>query len=304
MKSSLILNRSRINAAAAGSTQALLEFDRWGLPPAPGEDHQAFAERLQKLADALTELENQLRKHPQFEVAPGIKIAHARKIPPAICEEALQQTQELYDVRPEWVPGFFANESFGMLWGGCALSDPESNLVLFIIRKIFSKKRCYLVYDRQELMAHELTHAAHQALNELKYEEYFAYRTAHSPLRKLFGGCFVRKYDAWAFLLPILMLPVAQMLNLMQIIAVNMSIFYLIAAIVPCGLAIRCLLTARTANRARKFLLKKQIRKPDAVLFRLTAKEIKVLSAGKMPIIRDLRSQILAQYFPAAPENM
>lgn len=284
-----LLTPSAIAEAARGSVSALRKFDRHGLFPAPGENSQEFADRLTRLAAALSKLEQELQQKKCVEPCSGIKLHDNSLIPANIYNEALAKTVELYDVKPDWVPGFFADESFGLLWGGCALSDMESNLVLFIIRKVFRKKRRFLVYDRQELMAHELTHAAHQSINEIKYEEYFAYRTAQSRLRKFFGGCFISKYDAMLFLLPILLLPVVQILNVFTAIKLPVEYFYIIAAVYPVYLSLRCFATYRTAAKARNFLEKNSVVHPDAVLFRMTAGEIASLARNQMAQGNDLR---------------
>lgn len=290
-----LLDDQLIAQAALGDIGALKKLDRHGLFPAPGENALEFTERLRKLQSALQSLDNDLKKGV-VEVAPGIKLSEKYRIPPQISSEALETTGKLYNVRPDWVPGFFADESFGLLWGGCALSDPASGLVLFIIRKIFRSKRRFLVYDRRELMAHEMIHAAHQSIDQLKYEEYFAYRSAKSLLRRTFGGCFVQKYDAMCFLLPILLLPVMQFLNVMKVVDLPMWIFYLLAAVYPVFLVLRCGSSVVTAARARAFLEKSGAKQPDAVLFRMTAEEIKALSRKKMPAGDDLRWQIIVQY--------
>ena len=234
-------------------------------------------------------------KKKYVEPCSGIKLKKDAVIPNNIYNEALAKTIELYDVKPDWVPGFFADESFGLLWGGCALSDMESNLVLFIIRKVFRQKRRFLVYDRQELMAHELTHAAHQSINEIKYEEYFAYQTAQSALRRFFGGCFISKYDSLCFLLPILLLPVVQFLNIFTTLSLPVSFFYLLAAIYPVFLVCRCFATWRTANKARKFLQQNHVAEPDAILFRMTAAEISALAHGQMVQGNDLRWNLIKE---------
>ena len=290
-----LLNTAAIEEVARGSVSALRKFDRHGLFPAPGENSQEFAARLTRLAAALNDLERQLQQKKYVEPCSGIKLKKDAVIPNNIYNEALAKTIELYDVKPDWVPGFFADESFGLLWGGCALSDMESNLVLFIIRKVFRQKRRFLVYDRQELMAHELTHAAHQSINEIKYEEYFAYRTAQSKLRKFFGGCFIYKYDAMLFLLPILLLPIVQILNVFAKVNLPMEYFYIIAALYPVFLSLRCFFTWQTAAKARKFLQKNSVADPDAVLFRMTAAEIASLARGKMAQGNDLRWTLIKE---------
>lgn len=292
-----LLTTGKIAAAGKGDWSTLLEFDRQGLFPAPGESAEAFAERLNRLAEAVNELEKNLQEQPIYEIAPGIKLESSLEIPQNLRGEALNFVNELYGVKPQWVPGFFADESFGALWGGCALSDSESGLVLFIIRKLFARKRRWLFYDRRELMAHEMTHAAHQSLNEWQLEEYFAYRTAKSPLRKFFGGCFIRKYDAAGFLGPILLLPIVQLLNIFGIMSLPVSFFWILAAIYPAYLIARCSMIARTVNKARSFLISQKVKQPDAVLFRLTYAEVKALKKGIWFNSSDLRTGIIRRRF-------
>jgi len=217
-------------------------------------------------------------------------------------------TDRLYEVRPDWVPGFFVNESFGFLWGGCSLSDSESGLNLFIIRKNFRKRRRWLVYDRVELLAHELCHAARQALDDWRFEEYFAYRTAKAPLRRWFGNCFVRKFDAWLFLLPILLLPVVQVVRGWYWTALPIWPFWILAALYPLFLAGRNLTAQRLAARARRKLTARNVPSPDAVLFRLTAAEIRELAEAEdtMAVLndfmaKDLRGVVLARRLAAGP---
>ena len=292
-----LLTTGKIAAAGNGDWSTLLEFDRQGLFPAPGESAPEFAERLTRLAEAVNTLDHNLKKHPKFEIVPGIALESSMEISQTLRGEALDLVNDLYGVKPQWVPGFFADESFGALWGGCALSDEESGLVLFIIRKLFARKRRWLFYDRRELMAHEMTHAAHQSLNEWQLEEYFAYRTAQSPLRKFFGGCFIRKYDAAGFLGPILLLPVVQLLNIFGIMSLPTVIFWILAAIYPVYLICRCSLIANTVNKARQFLISQKVKHPDAVLFRLTYNEVKALKKGVWFNGNDLRTDMIRRRF-------
>ena len=112
-----LLTPSAIAEAARGSVSALRKFDRHGLFPAPGENSQEFADRLTRLAAALSKLEQELQQKKCVEPCSGIKLHDNSLIPANIYNEALAKTVELYDVKPDWVPGFFADESFGLLWG-------------------------------------------------------------------------------------------------------------------------------------------------------------------------------------------
>ncbi len=294
-----VLSDRMISAVRAGDMEALAKLDAHGLPPAPDEDAEHFASRLERLQAAREHLYCELKSRNVVEPAPGIRLTADAAIPNSILQDAWDLVQALYDVKPDWAPGFFANESFGFLWGGCALSDPESGLDLFIIRKNFRKKRRWLVYDRRELLAHELCHTAHQALNEWQFEEYFAYRTADARLRRWFGNCFVRKYDAWGFLGPVLLLPLAQILRLADILHWPMGFFWGLAAVYPIYLSVRNMATQNRARRARRELRRRGVGHPDAVLFRMTAREIGELAAGRMPTGNDLRWRLLERRLAA-----
>lgn len=302
MKSSGLFSSKQLQMLAAGDEKVLNDFDAQGLFPGIGESAEEFAARMGKLSAALEKLHNDLKKTPDLEVASGIRINEKNAISGNVTNEALAQTGALYNVRPEWVPGFFANESFGIFWGGCSLSDPDSGLSLFIIRKAFKKKPRWLFYRRQELLAHEMTHASHQAFTEWMFEEYFAYQTASSALRKFFGGCFIHKFDSLGFIGPILLLPVMQFLNLFQIVNCPMGFFWCLAGVYPAFLALRTCWINRIAGRARKFLIEKKAPHPGAALFRMSVAEIKTLAAGRMPQGNDLRWKILQKYLDNGQE--
>jgi hypothetical protein len=295
MKSSPLFTPQKLQLLTAGDGKVLNEFDRQGLFPGADETAEEFAQRMQKLAAALNELRDNLKKTSDLEVDSGIRIGSKVEIPPSITNEALAETDQLYAVRPEWVPGFFANESFGFFWGGCSLSDPASGLSLFIIRKAFKKKTRWLVYSRKELLAHEMTHAAHQAFNEWQFEEYFAYRTAHSPFRRWLGSSFIHKFDAWGFLLPILLLPVVQFLNISGTMHLPVGYFWALAAVYPVFLICRTAWINSLAQRARNYLESQKVKQTDAILFRMSVDEIKMLARRQMPQGNDLRWQLLSQ---------
>ena len=52
---------------------------------------------------------------------------------------------------------------------------------------LYKKKNKWYIYGRQELMSHELCHAARFPLKADKYEELLAYQSSTSTFRKLFG---------------------------------------------------------------------------------------------------------------------
>ena len=93
------------------------------------------------------------------------------------------------------------------------LSDPDEYFSVMLLRNAFRKHRRFLNYTRDELLAHELCHSVRQSLMEITLEEYFAYRTSKSPIRRYLGNCFIRDIDALFFVLPMLMLPIVEILK-------------------------------------------------------------------------------------------
>ena len=59
-----VLKRSLIRSAAAGDETALLTLDKMGLLPGPGDDAQTFGKSLTALADALEQLDEELKNRP------------------------------------------------------------------------------------------------------------------------------------------------------------------------------------------------------------------------------------------------
>ena len=77
------------------------------------------------------------------------------------------------DFAIDYVPGFYLFEKVGLLWGGCSIYDDETEMKVFLLRPAFKNKKRFLIYDRTELIAHELCHCARQVLHDHAIEEFF-----------------------------------------------------------------------------------------------------------------------------------
>ena len=103
----------------------------------------------------------------------------------------------LFGCEPDWVPVLYGNKGLS-LWEGAA-TWIEKGSVRIQLKKGF-KKGVYLgLYRRDEVLAHELVHLARMAFDEPKFEEMFAYLTAKSKLRRLFGALFRRPFESTLF---------------------------------------------------------------------------------------------------------
>jgi hypothetical protein len=277
--------------------EELLKLDQAGFFPAPGENAGEFLHRVQKVRRVFADFDKKVRLGTaEFE---SIKLSAAETVPPEFIREAGEITEKLYGFQMLHVPGFFLTKGVGLLWGGCMIGDTESGLSLFFIRSTFRKRPRYLVYDRRELFAHELCHAARMALgNNSRFEEHFAYQTSRSRLRRTFGNCFVRTYDALGFVAGSFLLLLGQILRVFLLPDLWIWPFWVLALAYPVFLLLRNHAARRILKKAEKNLLAAGYREPQKVLFRATDAETEQLAAGISPDnFTDLRWELLRSVY-------
>ena len=99
-----------------------------------------------------------------------------------------------------------------------------------------------------------------------------------------------------------LLVVVMQFLNVMKVVDLPMWIFYLLAAVYPVFLVCRTAWINSLAQRARNYLESQKVKQTDAILFRMSVDEIKMLARRQMPQGNDLRWQLLNQRLNAREE--
>ncbi len=278
--------KNLIDGLSSENLQSLADADSMGLLMAPGESIAAYKERLLAMENSYAEIEKDLQNTADYNIFGEFSLDTRKRISPEILEEAAELTREYYEFSVNWVPGFFISKSLGVLWGGCAISFPDQNqLSIFIIRANFAKKRRWLFYRRDELLAHELCHVARMPVRDRTFEELFAYRLSPSRLRRYMGNCFRNDYDAILFILPVFLLLAVQILRLFFSLDQKMPIwpFWLTAAIYPLFLLIRNHLNRRVFFKARKNLEKAGVEKQLPVLFRCSREELGKISSLNLP---------------------
>lgn len=268
------MNNEMLIAAAA-------ELDRSGFMPLPGESAEAFLARFKESEETFADFESALEKEGSVTLFDDFQVTSKDRIPPEIIAEAAGRTRELYGFENRRVPGFFLSGKVGALWGGCMIGDPDNGFAVMLLRSQFRKRSKWYVYERAELLAHELCHAMRQSLSDIYLEEYFAYQTGRSFLRRNFGNCFIKGYDAILFILPTFILLGATMLR--EFGAMNFPLwpFWVLAGIYPLFLLIRNFLSIRQVRRGEKKLRSFGIPQPGALLFRCTLAEIKAIGRMK-----------------------
>ena len=259
-----------------------VELDGAGFLPRRGESAEQFFRRVETILGIHREFEAELAAAGEVGVY-GLQLRSQDRIPDEIIGEAEEVTDRLYSFRTRHVPGFFLSRDVGLLWGGCMICDPDHPLSVFLIRGAFRKRQRWLFYNRRELLAHELCHSMRQSLEEITLEEYFAYQTSASRLRRYLGNCFIREYDAIWFVIPALLLLLAQVAQSFWLPGLPVWPFWPVALAYPAFLLIRNGISRRLVKRAAKKLAAFGVEKPSAVLFRLDRGEIRRIGAMERP---------------------
>ena len=256
-------------------TSELLKLDHSGFIPAPGMTEEEFFQQTEKILDTHRRFDEALDADGSADIFNTVTVHPDERIAPELVEEIAGVTEALYGFAVQHVPGFYLTKAVGLLWGGCMLSDPDEHFSVMLLRNVFRKRRRFLNYTRDELLAHELCHSVRQSLAEITLEEYFAYRTSKSPVRRYLGNCFIRDIDALLFVLPMMLLPVVEILRAVRFPELLTWPFWIFALLYPAYLFIRNARSRAVVNRARVALKSCNVRQVEAVLFRSTLDELK-----------------------------
>ncbi len=100
----------------------------------------------------------------------------------------LQRMEETFGMVPGWVDVHYSNRGLA-LWEGAVVTI-EGHHLQIQLRKAFQKKKRFLFYSGEEILAHEAVHAARMAFVEPLFEEILAYQTSISPFRRYWGPFF------------------------------------------------------------------------------------------------------------------
>ncbi len=258
--------------------EKLVALDAAGFLITGSESAGEFLQRIGETEKVYADFETELAEKGRVKVFDMFEVSADERISPELSAEAAGITEKLYGFTVTHVPGFYLTRQIGFFWGGCLIGDPEQNFAVFLLRNAFRNKRKFLNYRREELLAHELCHSVRHVLEEPSLEEYFAYQTSPSKLRRYLGNCFISDRDAWFFLLPVMLLPLAEITRFLWIRNFPSWIFWISAWIYPLYLLWRNFRSRRVVGQARKALQKAGVKRPEAVLFRMLPGEMRELS--------------------------
>lgn len=249
------------------SYKKLDEYNQKGLIPGPEESEEAFIER----AEYCLNLETEIFKDEQIITEP-------------LLQEPLKKSEALYGIKPDWIPLFFSNERLSPWQGGCVwifqINDDSPTSALLQMRKGFAiKKKYLLLYDRDELITHELAHVGRMAFQEPKFEEILAYQSSSSWYRKILGPLFQASWESMLF---VLMLMAIVFFDLFLILMGHLDLYFQLMWLKALPVVYVTLLLIRLIGRYRAFSrCKTRVKSllppnkdPLPFIYRLTDKEI------------------------------
>ncbi|MBR5025285.1 MAG: hypothetical protein IKX48_09470, partial [Victivallales bacterium] len=239
--------------AASGNIDTLAAYDANGFLLGADESAEDFAKRIRLFQANRQKLEDALQKDGKYD-AEGIIVTPGDRITNTLFAKIAEHTKRLYRFQIDWVPGFFIDPSFSLLFGGCAFCSYPDFFTMFIIRRTFKTQEKWLIYNRDELLAHELCHVARIALLSEEFEETFAYQTSSSSFRKLIGGIFRKQTDSFMFLGVTFILLFAQILRTQWIHTMPIWPFWSLVGLVFAWLLIRHAFHCRRLGIAQRHI--------------------------------------------------
>jgi hypothetical protein len=174
------------------------EWNAKGFIPSPDESESAFRERIVFCQN----LEQHLAQKEGGELPFEMNDPKSKEL----LEEVLPLTEKLYGIQPSWVPLFFSNYQLAPWHGGCAwifqLNMNTPTAAFLQLRSRFRNSSTFLgIYDRPELIAHELSHVGRMVYQEPHFEEFLAYQSSSSQWRRWLGPIVQSSKESLFFIL-------------------------------------------------------------------------------------------------------
>lgn len=262
--------------------QSIIEYNSQGIIPGPKETEEEYLKR----AEYCISLKERLREELGVEI-PFSGDEFAKK---SSLEEAFKVTKRLYGICPEWVPVFYTDHKLAPWQGGCAwifqVSENNPKSALIQLRKAFKNSITYLkLYDRKELLSHEMSHIGRLSFDEPKFEEFFAYKSSSSPFRRFFGPIVKSSSESLLFVILMILLMVLD-ISAIALNQTEMSKIVWYSKLLPLGLIALALIRLALRHRQLKKCktkLRQWIKEPGSageVLYRLT--DFEIISFGSM----------------------
>jgi hypothetical protein len=185
------------------SENELLALNRTGLIPGPYEQLETYLKRIDYTLHLNDHLSNELKS-----LLSDTNFDAEKK---ELVNQSAENLKNIYDCYPNWTSLFFSNYKLPIWQGGCTwifqMTEESPTSSLIQLRKTFINSTKYLgIYNRTELLTHELAHVGRTMFQEPKFEELLAYNTSKSRFRRWFGPLVQSSTESAMFLLLIFML--------------------------------------------------------------------------------------------------
>jgi len=251
----ILFNRSKI------SDEDLSTCDQRGWIPGPQEEVEPFLDRVEAL--------------DHFFSYPPEQIDHFLTDTDWI--ETRHRTEQLFDLCPDWIVAHFSNKQLSFFQGAATwiVEQKGVRIPLIQLKEKFESGSLLKLYSLDEVLSHEVVHAARMAFDEPHFEEILAYKTSSRWWRRFFGPLFERPWEAYLFI-TILFVPFAlEMAQFFWPLEPFLILRYLplaFFALLTLRLSTLQLFLHRALKKLKPFLQAKA--KPLAVALRLTDREI------------------------------
>lgn len=182
-----------------------LEWNRAGFFPGIEETNEEFERRIL----FCQELKQNFAQEFAKELGASLS-AHEEQ-----SSEGVGLAKLLYGISPDWVPFFFSNYQLAPWHAGCAwifkiTHDAPQAALVQLRRSFLHKPHLFGVYQRDELIAHELAHVGRMNYGESQYEEILAYMSLSSHWRRWLGPIVQSSSETFIFLSVLLFAFLAQ----------------------------------------------------------------------------------------------
>lgn len=250
--------------------EQLLALNKQGLIPGPLETKEEFILRVNHCLNLKDHLKN----------APYLTKSFIQSM------SSSHFNLKLFDIEPNWIPCFYNNHQLKPWEGGAAWifieEEHSPTSAFFQLRSHFKNHQHYLkIYNRDELIAHEMAHVGRMMFHEPKFEELIAFRTSKNHFRRFFGPIIQSSTESILFLLTLM---ITLVFNFFLILFTDSLQWIFVISMIPFLLIVFAIL--RLVKRQKQFAaaldtIKKIVKSEEMAepfLYRLQDREIELFS--------------------------
>lgn len=272
------LDRKQLDYLKEEDLETLCCLDSEGLLLGVNEHFTEYKTKLLKIFDDIAYINSEINTKKAVCIDNKIRVKEEEQLPKdKYINPNLLLTQK-YGFQINWICSFF-HRNIGLLAGAYTLTF-ESGLSCILISRNFKHKSRWLFYSLQEIITHELCHAARTPIKDNYLEEFFAYNLSPSYIRRHFGNCFRSSLDSLLLLFPILLLSLIQFYKVYFSNELSSVFFWILILIFPLFLLIRNQTSVNIYKKAKNYLTESEFPTQNipAILFRCSYDEIKKIA--------------------------